>query len=114
MFEETEKGLLLLVILLGLTHSRLPQCNWNFQSLHHLLASYTFFKCYPPYIVLFTYFYLFNGGSSLAPFTLYHTPPIYVISFWNVSFGLSDLIVVRGILLNIYFISVIYATRLES
>ena len=34
---ETEKGLTLLVVVFGSTHSSMFQCNWNFRSFHHLL-----------------------------------------------------------------------------
>ena len=39
LFEETEKGLTLLGVDFGSTHSSMFQCNWNLQSFHHLLYS---------------------------------------------------------------------------
>ena len=113
-FEETEKRLTILGLDFGFTHSSLFQYNRNLQSLHRLLASYSFILFYPAFLVFLLSLGLLNGGSPLEIISIYHPPPISVISFWTFCFGLSALDIVRDILLNISFIELTYASHLAS
>ena len=69
------KVFILLVRLLGLTHSSLFQFNWDLKSFHHLLSSYIFLKISSSLSYDFLLSVdLLNGGSPLAlfPHTIHH------------------------------------------
>ena len=55
---------------------------------------------------------LLNSGSLLVIFSMYHPPPISVMSFWTFCLGLSDILIAWGICLNITFIALIYASHI--
>ena len=72
LFEETILGLFLLILLLGLTNLILRQCNCNLQSLHHVLASCSFFIPFSLSCALLLSFDLVSDGIPLA--LLFHIP----------------------------------------
>ena len=61
-------GFFLLILLLGLTHSSLFQCNWNLQSLQLWLEVYSFFNSSSFSCAFLLIFCPLSGGSPLVIF----------------------------------------------
>ena len=83
LFWKTEKGLTLLGLVVVSTHSSMFQCNWDFQSFHHILDTKSLFLIRSCLLCDFLpSFVLFSDGSPFLHFSKYHPPPISVINFW--------------------------------
>ena len=95
-----------LILLLGLTHSSLLQCIWNFESLQLWFSICNFFPS--PFSCDFQSFFFYLGVVDSHSFFMYQSSPISCNKNWHFPFWLSVLGCWTGVFLNKVGIPSIY------